>query len=59
MSTVVIVAGVLGLTAAAAALIEATIHTVRRRQYLDLLLIFLAAGLTVCLLVAFGHVFLQ
>lgn len=54
MSTVIIVAGILGIAIAGYAIIELGIDAVRRRQVVDIVLALAVAVLTVWALLAFG-----
>lgn len=59
MTAATIALGVIGLLAAAGAVVEAVVHAARRRQYGDILVVLAVAALTVWVLLTFGHLFLQ
>ena len=59
MTPLVIALGVVGLLAAAAAFAEVAVDSVRRRRYVDLVVVLAVAGLAVWALIAFGDALFQ
>lgn len=59
MGVVILVLGVVGLCVALAAIVEVVVDAGRKRQYLDIAIVFCAAALTVWLLIAYGDVLMQ
>lgn len=59
MGVVILVLGVVGLCVALAAVVEVAVDAGRRRQFLDIIVVVVAAALTVWLLIAYGDVLMQ
>jgi len=56
MSTVIVVLGVVGIAAALAVIVETGVNSVRKRRYLDLVIVLVVAALAVLLLLQWGDV---
>jgi hypothetical protein len=59
MGVVILVLGVVGLCVALAAIVEVVVDAGRKRQYLDIAIVLVAAALSVWLLIAYGDVLMQ
>lgn len=59
MSAVIIILGVLGIIAALAVIVETAVIAVRRRRYVDLIVVLAVAVAAVWLLLQWGDVLLR
>jgi Ca2+/Na+ antiporter len=59
VNVLIVVLGVLGLVVAAAALIDLVVDASRHRQFIDIVIVVVAAAVAVWLLIAYGDRIMQ